>query len=183
MKFLLMAASVRHDSCNKKLINLVAKILTKQNIEIKLLDFADFVMPLYDGNVEEKSGVPTLAKEFIALLKDHNGLIIASPEYNYTTPGTLKNLIDWVSRERPMPWVNYPIMLCSASPALVGGNRGLLNTTTALQCACNARVFPPMFSLSNAYDAFAEDDSLKDKNLEQDITKNITGFTKFVNRL
>lgn len=182
-KILLMAASLRQDSCNKKLINLIGSLSMQQKIDVEKIKFADFLLPLYDGDFEETKGLPELAKAFIAKLKAADGLIISSPEYNYSTPGTLKNLIDWVSREKPMPWVKYPIMLCSASPAPAGGNRGLLNTVVALQCACNAQVYPPMFSLGNAYEAFASDGSLKDKDLEQRLTKNIVGFDEFVQKV
>jgi NAD(P)H-dependent FMN reductase len=182
-KLLLMAASVRDDSCNKKLINLIDKLCLQQKIEITKLDFANFLAPLYDGNFEQKSGLPDIVKKFIEQLKGADGLILSSPEYNFSTPGNLKNLIDWVSRANPMPWSKYPIMLCSASPASAGGHRGLLNTVTALQPACNAYVFPPMFSLSNAYEAFNSDGHLKNQDSEQMLLKNIVGFTDFVRAL
>jgi len=179
MKILLLAASLRTDSCNKKLINLIANLSEQQKINTEKLDFANFLAPLYSGDVEEKSGLPEAAQKFITQLKSADGLIISSPEYNFSTPGTLKNLIDWVSRSTPMAWLKCPIMLCSASPALAGGNRGLLQTVTALQCACGAYIFPPMFSLGNAYEAFNSDGSLKDNNLEQKLAKNITEFVSF----
>jgi len=75
------------------------------------------------------------------------------------------------------------IMLCSASPSLVGGNRGLLHTATALQSCCNAHIFPPLFSLANAYEAFSPDGSLQDKKIEQKLAKNITEFVKFTKNL
>jgi chromate reductase, NAD(P)H dehydrogenase (quinone) len=183
MDILLMAASAKTDSCNKKLINVVAKICEQQKIATKKLDFIDFLVPPYNGDVEEKSGLPEIVQTFISQLKNSNGLIISSPEYNFSTPGTLKNLIDWVSRAKPMPWSSYPVMLCSASPAMVGGNRGLLHTASVLEFCCNAYVFPSMFSLANAYEAFAGDGSLKDKSLEQKLMKNITAFMDYIKNL
>ncbi len=182
-KFLLMAASIRKNSCNKKLINLIAKLCSKTDITVEILDFANFLAPAYDGDLEEKSGLPAVAQEFIARLKNSDGLIISSPEYNFSTPGTLKNLLDWVSRARPMPIAKYPIMLCSASPSLVGGNRGLLSTVTILQACCNAYVFPPLFSLANAYEAFTNEGSLKSEDLEKRLAKSIIEFAGFVSVL
>ncbi|MDR1057335.1 MAG: NAD(P)H-dependent oxidoreductase [Coxiellaceae bacterium] len=182
-KILLVAASTRQDSSNKKLINLIAKLSTQQKIDVEVLDFANYRAPLYDGDLEDKFGIPEVVRAFVAKLQDAYGLILSSPEYNFSTPGTLKSLIDWISRVRPMPWVRYPIMLCSASPSLVGGNRGLLHTAVILQCCCNADIFPPMFSLANSYEAFTNDGSLKDKNLEQKLSKNIVGFVNFVKKL
>jgi len=179
-KIFLMAASVRGGSCNKKLINFIARLGSEQKITLEKLDFADFLAPLYNGDFEEKHGLPEVAQAFIAHLKSADGLVISSPEYNFSTPGTLKNLIDWVSRAKPMPWLKYPIMLCSASPSMVGGNRGLLHTATALQFCCNAHVFHPMFSLANAYEAFTSDGSLKDKDLEQKLQKNLVEFINFI---
>lgn len=180
MKILLMAASVRKDSCNKKLADLIAKLGEQQKVEFISLDFADYQAPLYDANYEERSGLPEIVKNFIDHLKNTDGLVICSPEYNFTTPGTLKNLIDWVSRARPMPWVKYPIMLCAASPSLVGGHRGLLSTASLLQSCLNAYVYPPLFSLANAYAAFTSDGSLQDKRLEERLVKNIIGFINFI---
>jgi len=179
-KILLMAASTRKESYNKKLINLITTFAGQQKIELHELDFSDFSLPLYDGDLEEKSGLPIAATMFITQIKNSDGLILSSPEYNFSTPGTIKNLIDWVSREKPMPWSKYPIMLCSASPSSVGGNRGLLHTSVVLQSCCSAYVFPPMFSLANAHEAFTDDGSLKDKALEQRLIKNITGFINFI---
>jgi chromate reductase, NAD(P)H dehydrogenase (quinone) len=182
-KILLMAASTRKESYNKELINLIGKMANKQEIEVLKLNFNDFSLPLYDGNLEEKSGLPFAATMFIAEMKNSEGLILASPEYNFSIPGTIKNLIDWVSREKTMPWSKYPIMLCSASPSPVGGNRGLLHTATVLQSCCGAYVFPSMFSLANAHEVFTDDGSLKDNVLEQRLIKNITEFINFINSL
>lgn len=182
MKVLLFAASVRDDSCNKKLADLINALGTRQNHQIEKLNFADILPPLYDGNLEAKQGLPDIVKSFIKKMNDSEGLIIVSPEYNFSTPCTLKNLIDWVSRPQPTPWARYPIMLCSASPALAGGHRGLLHTVTSLQ-GCEAHIFPPMFTLGNAYEAFNTDGSLRDQKLQKKLEKNIAEFAKFVEAL
>ena len=75
--------------------------------------------------------------------------MIVSPEYNASMPGLLKNLIDWTSRFRPQPFDARHALLLSASPSLVGGNRGLWSLRVPLEML-NVRVFPSMFSLSKA---------------------------------
>lgn len=182
-KILLLAASIRDGSCNKQLIKLIAQLSEPQRIAVETLDFAEFLPPLYDGNFEERFGLPETAQTFVTKLNSADALILSSPEYNFSTPGPLKNLIDWVSRAKPMPWQKYPIMLCSASPSPVGGNRGLLHTATVLQLCCAAYIFPTTFSLGNAYQAFASDGSLIDKDLEQRLAKNIAQFVTFVQAL
>jgi chromate reductase len=178
MKILLFAASLRKGSINKKLLHLIARLVVEQGNEIEIIDFSDFNVPLYNGDFENSFGIPDGAKKFIQIIQMVNGVIIASPEYNYSTPGTLKNLIDWVSRAKPMPLTKLPIMLTSASPSMVGGSRGLLHTATMLE-ACGVYVFSKMFSLANAYDAFTKDSDLRDPELRQRLTKNIQEFVAY----
>jgi chromate reductase len=182
MQLLLFAASVRHESCNKKLIALTADILrAEENITLDLADFGEFDMPLYDANKQDKSGLPDNTLQFIHRLKKANGLIIASPEYNFSVPGTLKNLIDWVSRDKPMPWAKKPVLLMSASVSVVGGNRGLWATRIPLE-ACGAYVFPDMFSLASAYTAFEANGQLKDQQIYDRLKNNVKDFVSYVNK-
>lgn len=179
MKIILMAASLRKDSCNKKLADVIASLLTANNTELQYLPFAECDVPPYSGDVEEHSGLPPNALKFVDMLKNSDGLVLVSPEYNFSTPGILKNFIDWVSRARPMPWAQVPILLLSASPSLIGGNRGLLASQTVLR-ACEANVFPRMFSLANAYEAFTPDGQLKEAKLYADLAKLTDDFLAYV---
>ena len=79
--------------------------------------------------------------------------MIASPEYNASMPGVLKNVIDWVSRFRPQPFNGRQGLLLSASPSMAGGNRGLWALRIPLE-HLGARVYPDMFSLAQAHEAF-----------------------------
>lgn len=179
MKLMLLAASLRKDSCNKKLIRFVNKILLEKNFQPKLFDFRDFELPIYDDDVKQQYGIHENAKKFIAEMFAHDAVIISSPEYNFSMPGTLKNLIDWVSRQEPMPFRKRKFLLMSASPSLVGGNRGLWATRVPLEC-CGAIVYPDMFSLASAYDAFQENGDLKDEKLQNRLQKNLMEFCEFV---
>jgi chromate reductase, NAD(P)H dehydrogenase (quinone) len=178
MKILLFAASLRKGSINKKLLNLVARIAIEQSNEIEIMDFADFNVPFYNGDFENNFGIPDGAKKFIEVIQKVSGVIISSPEYNYSTPGVLKNLIDWTSRAKPMPLAKLPVMLTSASPSMVGGSRGLLHTATTLE-ACGVYVFSKTFSLANAYEAFANDGNFRDAELQQRLAKNISEFVEY----
>lgn len=181
MKILMFAAALRKDSANKKLIRVVADLLQDLKCQIDLAEFSEFDMPLYNGDLQQSSGLPEGAKKFIQRFKDAGALIISSPEYNFSTPGTLKNLIDWVSRDSPNPFSRKQILLMSASPSLVGGNRGLWATRIPLE-ACGAFVFPEMFSLANAYQAFTEDGKLKDHNLLERLHGNLMCFLEVVKK-
>lgn len=181
MNLFMFAASLRQESVNKKLIKLASTLIdTKHSID--LIDYNEFYAPIYNADVEAKDGLPENVKKFITYLKKSDGLILSSPEYNFSTPGTLKNLIDWVSRDNPMPWRGQKILLLSASPALAGGVRGLWQTRIPLE-GCGAHVYPDMFSLSNAYAAFAENGELADKASQDRLKKMLQDFVKFAEQL
>ncbi|MGA2654581.1 MAG: NAD(P)H-dependent oxidoreductase, partial [Gammaproteobacteria bacterium] len=93
MHIFMFAAALRAESTNKKLINIAADLAKKANHEIDLASFSEFMLPLYDGDMEKNQGVPQIAKDFAARMQQANAVIISSPEYNHSTPGTLKNLI------------------------------------------------------------------------------------------
>jgi len=178
---MLLAASLRRDSVNKKLINVTANLLRARGVLVDLVDFAEFEMPLYNGDYEEELGLPEKATIFIKRLKEADGLVLASPEYNFSVPGALKNLIDWVSRVRPISagWGGMPILLLSASPSLAGGSRGLLHTRVGLE-VCGAYVYPKQFSVSDAYNAFNEAGEFIDEKRMESLDKLLIEFNNYV---
>ncbi len=182
MKLLMLAASLRKDSFNKKLIHIAKNLANELNSTTTVVEFNDFICPLYNGDDETSTGYPEPIKKFEALIKEHDALVISSPEYNFTTPGTLKNFIDWLSRLNPTPLKNLPILLMSASPSMVGGNRGLWNTRIPLEY-CNAFVYPSMFSLAAAHTAFDDQDQLKDATLHGRLKQNIADFIPYAETL
>jgi len=182
MNLFLFGASLRKNSYNKQLIAIATQIAREQGVTCDLADFGLFDAPLYNEDIEKNIGWPTNITTFIKRMKNADGLVISSPEYNHSTPGTLKNLIDWVSRVKPTPWKNYPVLLMSASPSVVGGNRGLWATRIPLEC-CGSFVFPDMFSLSQAAGIFDEQGRLKDDKTLQRLQKNIQGFIAYTKAL
>ncbi|MEA2712769.1 MAG: hypothetical protein QOK27_730, partial [Gemmatimonadales bacterium] len=103
MRLLAFAASLKRESLNRKLINLAVELAREAQVEVDLADFREFDMPLYDADLQNSAGFPEGAQELARRIEAVDGLMIASPEYNYSLPGTLKNAIDWVSRMKPMP--------------------------------------------------------------------------------
>src|SRR5438046_3669126 len=95
------AGSTRTNSYNKKLGMIAAEGARAAGAEVTLIDLRDFPMPLYDGDLEESSGIPEHGKRLKRLFLDHQGLLISSPEYNSSISGVLKNSFDWVSRSEP----------------------------------------------------------------------------------
>ncbi len=182
MKLFLFAASLQKVSLNKKLIQIIHDIVKKQGHEVDLGDFSDFSAPLYNADDQNSTGIPKPITDFVTRMHQADGLIISSPEYNFSTPGTLKNMIDWVSRINPMPWKNQRLFLASASPALVGGNRGLWATRVPLE-SCGALIYPDMFSLASAKEAFDSNDQLVSPVMQQRLEEMIAGYLDMLSRL
>lgn len=165
-KILAFAGSTRKDSYNKKLVRAAAEGARTAGAEVTLIDLKDFPLPLYDGDLEAEKGMPENGKKLRKLFKEHQGLLIASPEYNSSMTGVFKNTIDWVSRDETgegdlSGFEGKAAGLLSASPGALGGSRALVHVRAMLG---NIRVLviPEQFSLSKASDAFHEDGTMKD---------------------
>lgn len=177
MKILAFAASCRSGSWNRKLIGLAAEIASRHGADVDLADFRDFDMPPYDGDLEERSGLPPGAAALRRRIEAADALMISTPEYNYSIPGTLKNAFDWVSRARPIPWRGRSVYLMAASPSPMGGVRGLWQTRIPFE-GCGALVFPDMFALPHAHQAFDENGRLRDAALAARLEKEVAGFVR-----
>ena len=174
MRVFVCTASLRAASLNGKLAALAARVAGATGATVDLAAMHEFDVPIYDGDLEAAQGLPEGAKAFQARLTASNAFIIAAPEYNGSMPGGLKNLIDWTSRFRPQPFDGRHGLLMSASPSLVGGNRGLWALRVPFE-HLGARIFPDMFSLSAAHKAFAADD-LGDKALRARFDQTVQAF-------
>jgi NAD(P)H-dependent FMN reductase len=177
MRVLAFAASLRSASLNRKLIELAARIAREEGADVDLADFHEFDMPIFDGDLQQREGLPPGAQGLVRRLERVDAVLIASPEYNYSIPGGLKNAIDWVSRARPMPWRGRSIYLLSASPSPMGGIRGLWQTRIPLE-GCGALVFPDMFALANANEAFDAQGGLRDPAMADRLHRELTGFLR-----
>jgi NAD(P)H-dependent FMN reductase len=182
MKVLAFAASLKKTSLNRKLITLAAEIARAEEYDVDVAEFSEFDMPLYNGDLDQAQGLPLGARELQRRVEAASALILAVPEYNYSIPGTLKNAIDWVSRARPVPWRGRSVFLMSASPSPMGGIRGLWQTRIPLE-GCGAIVFPDMFALAHASEAFDETGHLKDLSLARRLEKELVGFLRLAEAL
>jgi NAD(P)H-dependent FMN reductase len=100
-RILALAGSLRKDSFNKKLVPIAAHGARKAGAEVTILDLKDFPLPLFDKDLEAEQGMPKNGQKLKHFFIEHDGLLIASPEYNSSITGVLKNAIDWVSRPAP----------------------------------------------------------------------------------
>lgn len=182
MKLVAVAGALRAGSLNKKLLALVTRKLEKEGVEIDLVDLKTLGIPFYDGDVEAQSGLPAPAQALVARIAAANGLVIASPEYNFSVPAVLKNAIDWTTRAKPMPLRGKTALLCSASPSLVGGNRALWVLRMSLE-SVGVHVYPDMFSLATAHQAFDDAGEIKDPALAKFLGIVTSGFLRLARAL
>jgi len=177
---LVLSASLRRDSLNNKLAQLAAALVEKHHgATIERGQLKDFDSVSYNSDIETQTGVPESAKRFCRSLQAADAFVIASPEYNASMPGALKNLIDWTSRLQPQPFNGKQCLLMSASPSMAGGNRGLWSLRIPLE-HLGSRVYPDMFSLAQAHEAFADNGRLKNDMLQQRFTDTIGCFMDLV---
>ena len=155
MKIFAIAGSLRKDSFNRRLLEIASAVARREGAEVDLASLRDFEMPFYDGDLEAASGPPAGAQALAARITAADGLMIASPEYNYSVPAVLKNAIDWVSRLKPMPLRGKRAFLLSASLSLVGGNRGLWALRMPLE-VLGVHVMPEMYSLATAHEKLGD---------------------------
>lgn len=177
MKLVAIAGALREASLNRKLLRLALRILEKEGAEIDSIDLRALAIPFYDGDLEAASGLPAGAQELVGRIAAADGLVIASPEYNFSVPAVLKNAIDWVTRSKPMPLRGKTAVLLSASPSLVGGNRGLWVLRMSLE-AVGVHVYPDMFSLASAHQAFDDAGELEDEALARFLRGVLAGFAR-----
>jgi chromate reductase, NAD(P)H dehydrogenase (quinone) len=179
VNFLIFSASLRKGSLNDKLASLAAKVVESKGGGVDRGTMAEFECPPYDADVELAGGPPLGAHALCRRLKAVDAFIIASPEYNASIPGVLKNSIDWASRFRPQPFNGKQGLLMSASPSMSGGNRGLWALRVPFE-HLGTRVYPDMFSLAQAHQAFDSNGSLSDATLQQRFESTITCFMDLV---
>lgn len=165
-RVLALAGSARADSLNKRLLAAVSRGVEDAGVACTRIDLRDYPLPIYDGDVEASEGLPESAVHLRALFSGHQGLLIASPEYNGSIPPLLKNVFDWVTRSAEAspdltPYAGKVALLASASPGPLGGMRGLEVVRDALT-KLGVTVLAAQMTLRKAADAFAEDGTLMD---------------------
>ena len=165
-RILVVAGSARSGSLNKKLARVAAAAVRAAGAEATLIDLADYPMPLYDGDLEARDGVPVSARKLKDLFIAHQGLLIVSPENNASVSALLKNTLDWISRQDGsesglVPYQGKVAAMAGASSGALGGLRGLTHLRAILQ-TLNVLVLSEQFALGRAHEAFNEDGGLKD---------------------
>lgn len=172
-------ASLRAESWNAKLAMLAEQVIRGFGATVDRAPMADFDCPSYNQDHELAEGIPDGAQELCRRLKTADAFVVASPEYNASMPGALKNVIDWTSRFRPQPFNGKQGFLMSASPSMVGGNRGLWALRVPFE-HLGARMYPDMFSLAQSHEAFDAKGQLASAVLQKRFTDTLGCFLDLV---
>ncbi|MET0277585.1 MAG: NAD(P)H-dependent oxidoreductase [Pseudorhodoplanes sp.] len=168
-KILVFAGSIRTGSFNARLAAAATKEFALAGADVTRISLLDYSMPLYDGDLEARSGQPESALGLKRLMQIHQGIFIASPEYNASVTPLLKNTIDWVSRVREgkeAPLAVYrdrAFAIGGASNGAYGAMRSLIALRQVLEIGCGALVIPDQIAIARAADAFDEMDNFKDE--------------------
>lgn len=154
---------------NAQLAALAAKEFALAGADITRISLLDYAMPIYDGDLEGRSGPPEAAIMLKRMMQQHQGIFIASPEYNASVTPLLKNTLDWVSRVREgkeTPLAVYrdrAFALGGASNGAYGAMRSLMALRQVLEQGCGALVIPDQIAVARAADAFDEMDNFRDE--------------------
>lgn len=179
VRFLVLGASLGSTSLNNRLAALASRVVERNGGIVDNAVMHDFDCSSYDADVEGEAGLPAGARAFCERLKKVHALVLAAPEYNASMPGAIKNLIDWVSRSRPQPFIGKQAFLLSASPSMAGGNRGLWALRVPLE-HLGTRVYPDMFSLAQAHQAFDADGGIANATLQLRLESTLKCFMELV---
>ena len=166
LKILVIPGSLRTGSLNAKLAAAAAYEFVQADAEVTRISLGDFPLPIYDGDLQNKSGVPKNAINLKRMIGAHHGVLIVTPEYNSSVPPLVKNTIDWVTRvqdpheTRGQVFRERVFAIAAASESRLGGTRALAALRLILS-ACRATVIPNQLALSFAGEAYDDMERLK----------------------
>ncbi|MGD8175069.1 NADPH-dependent FMN reductase [Marinimicrobium sp. ARAG 43.8] len=167
---LALAGSARQDSLNKRLVRAAADSAERAGAHVTFVDLNDYPLPIYHGDLEAEQGVPEASRPLRKLLREHDGLLIASPEYNGFVTPLLVNTLDWLSRKDgdesglALFGGKYGVLM-SASPGPMGGIRSLASARQFLG-NLGVTLLPGQLAVPQAHQAFDERGALKDEGLQ-----------------
>jgi chromate reductase, NAD(P)H dehydrogenase (quinone) len=166
LKILVIPGSLRTGSLNAKLAAAAAYQFAQAGAEVTRISLADFPLPIYDGDLQTKSGVPKNAINLKRMIGAHHGVLMVTPEYNSSVPPLVKNTIDWVTRVQDLHETRGQVFrgrafaIAAASEGRLGGTRALAALRLILS-ACHAMVIPNQLALAFAGEAYDDMDRLK----------------------
>jgi chromate reductase, NAD(P)H dehydrogenase (quinone) len=182
MNIVTICGSLRKGSYNRMVMNTLSSI-APSGMKLKELSGLD-KFPHYDTDLHADGKFPEVVTAFADQIRAADGVIINSPEYNYTIPGTLKNAIDWVSRLKDQPFKEKAVAIQSASGGPLGGARMQYHWRMSMTFL-KAFIFgTPEVFVGNAATKFNKDTlELTDQGTKDAVKAQLTAFAKFIGRV
>lgn len=179
IRLLGISGSLRKESYNTKLLNNLQRLLPENTI-LETATIGD--LPLYneDSDIPAQASRPEAVEKFRAAIAAADGLVIVSPEYNHSIPGTLKNAIDWASRGKDSPLPGKPVTFMGASPGMWGTAHMQLALLAVLHTLNMPFVSKPQILLSKAHEKFDTEGNLTDETAKKLITQNLVALRELV---
>ncbi len=183
-KILVFAGSNRAGAFSGRLADAAMKELLRHEVEVTRISLIDYPLPIMDEDLEREEGIPENALKLARLFATHDGLFIATPEYNGSIPPLLKNVIDWVSRvsrdgERPLrPFAGKVAAIGSSSTGTFAGIRAI-GHLRAILAHVGIQVVSEQCSVSNAQTAFDDRDRFHDDRVRTNLEKSVHSLVEF----
>jgi chromate reductase len=178
LELLTLCGSVREKSYNAALVRALPALAPGGVVLIEAPLIVN--IPHYDADLQQISGPPAAAAALVTAIREADAVIITSPEYNYSVPGTLKNAIDWVSRVPKQPFSAKPVLIQSVSAGLLGGARMQYHLRQVL-VSLDALVFTrPEVMVGIAASKFDEQLNLIDEATQTLVRTQLAAFSTFV---
>lgn len=175
-QFVVLTGSLRKASYNAVIANALAE-LAPANCKITMLgSIGDF--PLYNQDIQDEQGFPAAVSDMANAIAAADGVIIVSPEYNYSVPGVLKNALDWLSRVAPQPFAGKPVMITTASPGGLGGVRMQYHLRQIL-VFFDAKVMNKPEAMIGQVASKVDDGKLVDDSTREFLQKQLLSFSVF----
>ncbi len=176
MKLLALAASIRPHSLNKRLLGLAMSTAQTAGAEVTTLDYATLDVPVYH---DDGRALPPAIAQLSAALRAADGILLATPEYNWSIPGGLKNIIDWLSVEKPNALAGKNALLMCASPSVRGGILGLNQLQLPLS-HLGMHVYPHLIAIGDAANQLT-DSGIGNARDAAFLTQCVTDFVQVTN--
>jgi chromate reductase len=180
LDILAISGSLRSGSYNTALLK-NAKEMAGASLRIDIITPKG--LPLYDGDDEAKSGIPPAVDQIVARIRSAQGIIISTPEYNFSIPGGLKNLTDWVSRVKQQPFKDKPVGIIGASGGSVGTARSQYHLRQNLQALSAITMPRPEVFVTVSKTKFDEHGMLTDQATKESLGKWLRAYEAWVRKL
>ena len=171
-----LCGSLRAASVNRMALNLAGESMP-EGMNMTYADIRD--VPMFDGD-ELVKGMPTSVATLREQIRKADGVVIATPEYNFSIPGVLKNALDWISRGDDQPFAFKPVAIISAAPGPVGGARVQYDLRRVM-LFMNAQVLTkPEVFISGSFTKFDEQGHCKDETTRKFVSDQMAAFKRWI---